>query len=484
MHGKLQYSLGWGTRQFLVVCDLAVMYLSFYLSHAVLPVYRPYLIGGKTLLEPFGDVLWVLVLLMPTWYALTDMFGLYSARRQNWGFVFWRLMRVQAVGLVVLFTGFFLLKLFSSRLLVAAFVVLYVPLVMAARWVLLKALEAHRSHVYNITRILVIGSRERAKDFIRSLQRSEEAYYEVVGCVDPDPEALGNDVEGVAVIGTTSTLREYLFHNPVDVVAIAMPADKVPEVQELVDSVLQLGLRLLIVPEFYIYRIGLQLGTQTTTIESFMGLPLAAITNVPRTTTYLAAKRAMDLVVSACLLVVLAPLFLAIAAAIKLTSKGPILYRWNVLGINKKPFASYKFRTMVVDADRIKQQLMKQNEMAGPVFKMKNDPRITPVGRILRKFSLDELPQLYSVLKGDMSLVGPRPPFPEEASRFEFWQRRKLSVKPGITCLWQVNGRSNIRDFEEWARLDLEYIQNASLWLDFKVLLKTVPAVVRGRGAY
>jgi lipopolysaccharide/colanic/teichoic acid biosynthesis glycosyltransferase len=138
---------------------------------------------------------------------------------------------------------------------------------------------------------------------------------------------------------------------------------------------------------------------------------------------------------------------------------------------------------MVPDADKLKQQLLAFNEMQGPVFKMRNDPRVTRLGRFLRKFSLDELPQLYNVLKGDLSLVGPRAPLREEVERFEFWQRRKLSVKPGISCLWQVNGRGEIRNFDEWARLDLEYIQNASLLLDLKIILMTIPAVLSGRGA-
>jgi len=185
------------------------------------------------------------------------------------------------------------------------------------------------------------------------------------------------------------------------------------------------------------------------------------------------------------LLLLLAPLLALLAILVKLTSPhGPVFYRWKVLGVNKKPFVSYKFRTMVPNAEELKPQILGRNEMVGPAFKMRDDPRITPLGRFLRKYSLDELPQLYSVLKGDMSLVGPRPPFQEEVDRYEFWQRRKLSIKPGITCLWQVNGRNHIHNFDQWAQLDLEYIQKASLWLDLKILLKTVPAVLRGRGAY
>jgi exopolysaccharide biosynthesis polyprenyl glycosylphosphotransferase len=194
-------------------------------------------------------------------------------------------------------------------------------------------------------------------------------------------------------------------------------------------------------------------------------------------------KRILDIVLSGLMLVVLSPFLLIIAILVKASSKGPIFYEWNVIGLNKKPFKSWKFRTMVPNADAMKTDLLERNEMNGPVFKIKNDPRVTKIGRILRKFSLDELPQLWSVLKGDMSLVGPRPAGPHELARYDSWHRRKLSVKPGLTCLWQVKGRNKIDDFDEWVRLDLEYIENWSLWLDFKILLKTIPVVLRGTGS-
>jgi lipopolysaccharide/colanic/teichoic acid biosynthesis glycosyltransferase len=188
-------------------------------------------------------------------------------------------------------------------------------------------------------------------------------------------------------------------------------------------------------------------------------------------------------VVSALLLILLSPVFLALAIAVKLSSPGPIFYHWRVMGKGIRPFTGYKFRSMVADADARKDELAKYNEMSGPVFKIKNDPRITAVGRFLRKYSLDELPQLWSVFKGDMSLVGPRPPGPHEFAAFEIWHRRKLCVKPGITCLWQVGGRNRVSHFDDWVTLDLEYIDNWSLWLDLKILARTALAVVRGTGA-
>jgi exopolysaccharide biosynthesis polyprenyl glycosylphosphotransferase len=194
-------------------------------------------------------------------------------------------------------------------------------------------------------------------------------------------------------------------------------------------------------------------------------------------------KRAVDFLGSAALLILISPALLVTAILIKLSSHGPVLFKQNRLGLNKRHFSIYKFRTMVVDAEKRMSEIAHLNEVSGPVFKIKHDPRITPVGRFLRKTSIDELPQLFNVLKGDMSLVGPRPlPVRDYEGFSEDWQRRRFSVKPGITCLWQVAGRSSI-PFEHWMELDLQYIDKWSLWLDFKILLRTIPAVLRGSGA-
>lgn len=194
-------------------------------------------------------------------------------------------------------------------------------------------------------------------------------------------------------------------------------------------------------------------------------------------------KRLADVMVAGGLLIVFSPLLGAIALIVRHSSGSPVLYRWQVVGQYGRPFTSYKYRTMVPNADELKPLLMANNTMHGPVFKIPDDPRVTPVGRVLRRYSLDELPQLWSVLKGDMSLVGPRPPLQSEYARFTEAQRQKLAVKPGITCLWQISGRNNIQDFDEWVRLDTQYIREWSLWLDLKILLRTIPAVVRATGA-
>jgi exopolysaccharide biosynthesis polyprenyl glycosylphosphotransferase len=196
------------------------------------------------------------------------------------------------------------------------------------------------------------------------------------------------------------------------------------------------------------------------------------------------AKQAIDVVGAFFLLLALSPLLLIVTVWIRLTSPGPVLFKQQRSGLNGQPFTMLKFRSMISNAEQKKQELAALNEMSGPVFKLTDDPRVTPVGRFLRKYSVDELPQLVNVLRGEMSLVGPRPLPVDEVMRFDdFAHRRRLSVKPGLTCLWQVSGRNNVTDFKDWVRLDLEYIDNWSLWLDLKILVRTVPVVLMGTGA-
>lgn len=193
-------------------------------------------------------------------------------------------------------------------------------------------------------------------------------------------------------------------------------------------------------------------------------------------------KKIIDFLLSVLLIIIFLPIYIFISLAILLSTGKPVLYNWHVVGKNGKPFKSWKFRTMVINADEIKIKLNDRNEMVGPVFKIKNDPRITKVGKFLRKYSLDESIQFFSILKGDMSLVGPRPAGPIELENYEGWQKRRLSVMPGLTGPWQVSGRNKVNHFDDWVKLDLEYIDNWSLWMDIKILFKTIPAAFKGTG--
>jgi exopolysaccharide biosynthesis polyprenyl glycosylphosphotransferase len=297
----------------------------------------------------------------------------------------------------------------------------------------------------------------------------------------PPAFAVGSR-EPLPCLGAVSRLGDVLVHLPIhEVVAIQSTAAS-EWLRELIEVCDYFRVTLRIVPEALLT--GTLRDLQLLYHSDSLRLPEVVLRPRHLESDALFLKRVVDIVVSLTALVVLSPLFLVIAILIKATSPHlPIFYRWRVIGYKGTPFTGYKFSTMVADADERRSDLLGSNEMQGPVFKIKNDPRVTPLGRLLRKYSLNELPQLWSVLRGDMSLVGPRPAFPHELERYELWHKRKLCIRPGITCLWQVRGRNRISNFDDWVRMDLEYIDNWSLWLDVKILARTLWAVAAGTGS-
>ena len=281
-------------------------------------------------------------------------------------------------------------------------------------------------------------------------------------------------------LGEVGQLSTLLVHRPVQEV-IAVQGGTSEWLREVVETCDYFRMTLRIVPEALVF--GPLRDLQLIYRSDELRLPEIVLRPRHLDSTALFFKRIIDIVGSAAGLVLVSPLMIVIAVAIKLTTpRLPIFYPWQVVGYNGRRFTGYKFSTMVEDADERRSELMSRNQMQGPVFKIRNDPRVTPLGRYLRKFSLNELPQLWSVLKGDMSLVGPRPAFPHELERYELWHKRKLSVRPGITCLWQVRGRNEITRFDDWVKMDLEYIDQWSLWLDLKILARTAYIVLRGSG--
>lgn len=306
--------------------------------------------------------------------------------------------------------------------------------------------------------------------------------YRLMGYMAIDKTTPQQAHMGLPCLGPVDQIGDMLISRPIHQVIVVHPTAGGDWIEQVIRDCDYLGVLLRIVPE------ALLLGERRVlqTLYPFEPLHLPAVVLAPPhlDSHALFVKRIFDIVASTALLLLLLPIFAIIALAIKIsTPKLPIFYRWRVVGRNGVEFVGYKFTTMYPDADQRKAALMAQNEMSGPVFKIKNDPRVTPTGRFLRKYSLNELPQIWSVLKGDMSLVGPRPAFRHELERYEFWHKRKLSIRPGITCLWQVSGRNKISNFDDWVRLDLEYIDNWSLWLDVKILARTAWTVVAGSGS-
>jgi exopolysaccharide biosynthesis polyprenyl glycosylphosphotransferase len=331
---------------------------------------------------------------------------------------------------------------------------------------------------------LIIGTLERAKEMIRAITDNPGSGYKILGCLDLDghDERIGKSVhDNVKVIGTLEDFQDILLAKTIDEIVFALPLKIVDNVTEYIRVAEKLGINIRIMPDFQIQKIMYRPESASIFLEKFVGMPTIALSSLPAGDTGLYFKTATDYVGAVLLFIVTSPLFLLIGLAIRSTSKGPVIFKQERCGLNGRKFTIYKFRTMVEGAEKLRDHLERENEMDGPVFKLKKDPRITTVGRFLRKTSLDELPQLINILKGEMSIVGPRPPLPDEVGKYKLWQRRRLSMKPGLTCIWQVSGRNNI-DFEQWIKLDLQYIDNWSIWLDLKLIILTCKEVLLWHG--
>ena len=328
---------------------------------------------------------------------------------------------------------------------------------------------------YARNRIIIVGTGPRGRAAADLILRSPELETCVDGFLDYHRTGLWR-YRDIPLIGHPDRLERIIAENQIDAVVLAVEPDDMPCTAPLLATAERMGVTVSLIPDMYRPRIA------RAVPASLDGTPTIAYRAVPESRIALGCKTLLDKAGAVAGLLLASPIMLLAAIAIKIESRGPVIFRQVRSGINGRSFDLYKFRTMCCDAEKKKSELRELNEMSGPVFKIRSDPRVTRVGRFLRKYSIDEIPQFVNVLRGDMSLVGPRPPLPSEVSRFEPWQRRKLSVKPGLTCTWQVSGRNQI-DFEDWMRLDLQYIDNWSLWQDAKILARTVPTVLKGNGA-
>lgn len=323
-------------------------------------------------------------------------------------------------------------------------------------------------------RALVVGTGARAKQVVDALLDHPEIDMHPSGFLDSGRTGLWR-YRDVPLLGRPEALEQLALDGQVDALFVATESHETAVPLDLLRSARKMGITVHVVPG------AAGFSAATLEIARLNGFPTLVYRATPSRYTMMVLKRTADILGAVMLTLLASPLMLATALAIKLDSRGPILFKQVRAGRNGRRFNLYKFRTMTCDAEKKKASLWDCNEMSGPVFKIKNDPRVTRIGRYLRRYSVDELPQLFNVFVGEMSLVGPRPPLPSEVLGYEPWQRRKLSVRPGLTCLWQVNGRNAI-DFSDWMRLDLEYIDNWSLALDAKILARTIPTVLKGSG--
>jgi len=457
-------------RQAQIAIDLGVTALSFYTAY----VLRAQV--GDVQLKPFSAHFFLLYLIAPVWLFFFLHYRCYqSIRVKNLLQTLAPVLKAVLAGGFILMAAFFIFKLqYISRALIIMFLVIDLFLLAMIRTSLYLFFRNVRKKGYNYRSILIVGSGKRADSFARILDQHKEWGLRIIGFVDYD-EVCQKKVDCRRFIGNLIQLPEILISNQVDEVIFVVPRSGLDKIEKHVLLCEEIGIKASITADFYSHKLA------KGSYEEIQGWPLLAYTPYPRIEEWFVLKRSFDIAFSSAVLLLSAPVFALISVAIKLGSPGPVFFRQTRCGMNGRKFSLLKFRTMVADADNMKLSIQHLNEMSGPVFKAKNDPRLTRIGKVLRKYSLDELPQLINVLKGDMSLVGPRPPLPEEVVKYDMWQRRRLSVRPGLTCVWQVSGRNNI-GFEQWMKLDLEYIDNWSLTQDFKIILKTIPAVLRGTG--
>jgi exopolysaccharide biosynthesis polyprenyl glycosylphosphotransferase len=389
------------------------------------------------------------------------------------------LLNQLAIVLVIIYAGLYLFRRIDiSRTYVLLIGVVDFVLLLVGRYLSYNGIALMRRRLQRYHYFLIVGSGARAREMATLIEESRGMGLRLVGFVDPNSEGSNlGDRFGRYEVFPPNVLEQVLQDRVIDEVVFAVNMQELARLEPLMAHCANVGVKIRVQLEF------LPEAYSRIYLENFHDVPLLSLSSAPESELLLFFKRAFDVVLSAAFLVLLAPLLIAIAAAIRITSPGQVLFRQTRCGLGGRKFTLYKFRSMVNNAEQLRAELHELNELDGHAFKITDDPRITPVGRILRRFSLDELPQMWNILRGDMSFVGPRPAIPDEVEKYEPWQRRRLRMRPGLTCIWVIEGRSHVK-FYRWIQLDLAYIDNWSLWLDAKIFLRTIPIVISGRGAY
>jgi exopolysaccharide biosynthesis polyprenyl glycosylphosphotransferase len=356
----------------------------------------------------------------------------------------------------------------------AIFVTLYLGL---SRLIIMMARAHLRQYDIGVRRVLLIGAGDVGRMVMRTLAARPDYGWKLIGFLDDNPAKSSTDVGRFKALGPVDNAPEVMAAYNIQSVIICLPWQTHRTIQRLLRECEQRKVDAYVVPDLF------QLTKNQMKVHELNGIPLISTRDISIQGWNLIFKRAFDLVVGSLMALFALPLLAVIAIAIRLDTPGPILFKQVRVGKNGKEFVCYKFRSMVDNADELRSQLAELNESTGPLFKIRNDPRLTRVGRFIRRYSLDELPQLYNVLRGEMSLIGPRPNLPEEVAQYQEWMKKRLSVSPGLTGLWQVSGRSDLT-FDEMVLLDIYYVENWSIGLDISILLRSAPAVLRATGAY
>jgi len=458
-------------QQFLQIIDAVLIAIALWAAHAI----RFYVINQSVWfdeypLEPqFANCYWMMALALPLGPLLLEYVGVYQTQPPiGWVKSSGRIMSALFLLMLAIFTCVVVFRIPQeaiSRAALGIFFILGTGLLSIRSALFLLWMSQRSARVHLRQYILLCGSPEDRRRWKERFFSQKHGGFEIKAEFDLRHEGLGRFIE---------TLHE----ETVDIVVFSLDENIIPQVREALLACEAEGIEAWVSADF------IQTLFTRVQFDQFAGHPLLIYRNTPAISGALVAKRLLDILGATLLLIVTAPLMLLATLLIRGTSPGPVIFSQNRSGLHGRPFRMYKFRSMVSDAEQARAEMEALNEMSGPVFKVKKDPRVTPVGRWLRRTSLDELPQLWNVIRGEMSLVGPRPlPLYETANFGDVSQRRRMSVRPGLTCLWQVRGRNEITDFKDWVRLDLEYIDRWSLWLDLEILLRTVPVVLFGWGA-
>jgi len=415
------------------------------------------------------------VILTPLFFVVD---GVYRTWPRSWMDQVYRITNATAkVTVLMLAITFVFRPRYYSRAMLIEVGLLTILLLALVRGAEGLAITYLRRRGIGIKRVVIVGAGEIGRTVMRTIVARPDLGYRVVGFVDDNPEKGYTDIGRFKALGPLDNLPAVLDEEQPDEVIITLPWMYHRKIMGIVRECERRRVRPRIVPDLF------QMSLTQVNVEDLGGVPLIGVRAVAISKGALLVKRLIDVTVAVVGLVLCAPLFLLIALAIRLDSPGPIIFRQTRVGLRGRHFEMYKFRSMHVGAEEQQDMLADLNEADGPIFKIRDDPRLTRVGRILRRLSLDELPQLVNVLRGEMSLVGPRPPIPAEVEKYQEWHKKRLEAPPGMTGLWQVSGRSRL-SFDEMVLLDIYYIENWSLWLDFKILMRTIPKVLLGEGAY
>jgi len=429
---------------------------------------------------PFTHYVPLLLAMLGLW-AITGYFGTFyrDLELSNPVRTGANLLYQSMVVLVLAYAGLYLLKRtdISRTFVMVVGAVMFVAL-LAGRAISYSGVYWMRERLNRYYYCIVVGCGSRAREVASLIEESRGSGLRLVGFIDPESNGTTKQhVFGDYEVHPLSSVEHILQNRVIDEVIFAVTMQELARLEPVILHCANLGIKVRMQLEF------LPAAYSKIYLEKFHDLELLSLSSTPESELLLFLKRVFDVALATFSLVALAPLMAGVAAAIRVTSPGPVLFEQTRCGLGGRRFTLYKFRSMINNAEQLKAELHQLNELNGPVFKLRDDPRITSVGRWLRRFSIDELPQLWNIVRGDMSFVGPRPAIPAEVDQYEPWQRRRLRMRPGLTCIWVLEGRNHL-EFNRWIQLDLTYIDTWSLWLDAKIFLRTIPIVLSGRGAY